>query len=98
MYTIGTTAALQRQVCRSIFLAHYPLSPATLDPLITRKAKGLPAYDRDVQCFEANTKRDGREAMRAAMDQLAENSLSVIGWWLAYMPRCRRRNCRMQTR
>eukprot|EP00965_Chrysotila_dentata_P237494 6201938-Pleurochrysis_carterae.AAC.1 len=45
IYTVGTIAALQREVCRFGFLAHYPGSVPTLNRMIDRKASGLLAYD-----------------------------------------------------
>eukprot|EP00965_Chrysotila_dentata_P137287 4541107-Pleurochrysis_carterae.AAC.2 len=80
LYTVGTTAALQRQVCRHGFLANYPVSPSTLNRMIERKAAGLPAYEP--KGFSTPAADAGEVAQ--SLDRVADKALSVIMWWLAY--------------
>ena len=59
-----------REVCRSVFLSHYPVSPATLKRVIARKRLGSELYARAEQ--------------RMAEKQLTAKTLHAIAWYTSY--------------
>lgn len=70
VYKVGPTPEQQRVVCQEIFLAHYPVSRATLKRLVQRKRVGADAYP----------------PLNALLRQhrTSNKTLLVISWWLAY--------------
>ena len=70
VYRVGPTPEQQRVVCREVFLAHYPISLATLKRLVQRKRVGAAAY----------------APLTALMRQhrTSAKTLHVIAWWLGY--------------
>eukprot|EP00965_Chrysotila_dentata_P144782 4782002-Pleurochrysis_carterae.AAC.1 len=83
IYTVGTTAGLQRRVCIHGFLGNYPTSKPTLDRMISHKAAGLPGYG-PTDSPAANE----QQSVSERIDRVKEKTLSAIGWWLgSLMPR-----------
>ena len=70
MFRVGPTADHQRTVCRSIFLAHYPVSLATLKRVVQRKRIGAELYSRI-----------GHELRKETINA---KTLHVISWTLEY--------------
>ena len=57
-----------RTVCKSTFLAHYPVSLATLKRIVLRKRLGEELYSK----------------LSAGPDRLPVKSLHAISWWISY--------------
>ena len=70
VYRIGPTPEQQRIVCREAFLAHYPVSTATLKRIVQRKRVGADAYAQLSSLLRQH--------------RTSSKSLHVIAWWIGY--------------
>ena len=70
LYRVGPTPDRQRTVCRFIFLAHYPVSLATLKRIVQRKRLGAELYSKL-----------GYELRK---ERINVKTLHVIAWTLEY--------------
>eukprot|EP00965_Chrysotila_dentata_P117222 3873877-Pleurochrysis_carterae.AAC.1 len=75
---VGPSGGVKRQVCRCVFLAHYPQSRSTLNRIINNK-RG--ACGTDQAALDINAQTRSKQPLEK---NLMAKTAHVITWWLRY--------------
>ena len=70
VYRVGPNAGQRRPVCREVFLAHYPVSLATLKRIEQRKRLGADMYVTLEPLLRQH--------------RISNKTLHALAWWLGY--------------